>query len=69
MSRPPEPGNEDTVWFSPDGEHNWECGWDRARDFWTGAGYYACRGGIDLDCITVTAGTWKELLDEVTDHP
>ena len=61
--RPVCPEGEDTVWY-----RGWECGWSRDADYWTGAGYYACKGGADLDCIQVTAGRWDLLLDEVDDY-
>lgn len=61
--RPDEPIGEDVVWY-----RGWECSYSHEAAAWTGQGWTAYLGGADLDCITVTASTWRELLDEVDDH-
>lgn len=61
--RPPEPVGEDMVWY-----RGWEAGWDRTADFWTGEGYYACQGGVDLDAPQLRAGRWETLLDAIDEE-
>ena len=59
----PEPPKGKRTWY-----RGWETVWDGTAAQWTGEGWYACLGGEDLDCITVRARTWAELLDEIDDH-
>jgi hypothetical protein len=62
MQRPAEPEGS-ALWY-----RGWETGYSHDAAMWAGAGYYAALGGLDLDCIQVTARTWAELLDEIDDH-
>ena len=59
----PEPPKGVRSWY-----RGWECAWSATAAQWTGDGWYACFGGEDLDCITVSALTWDGLLDEIDDH-
>ena len=59
----PEPPKGVRSWY-----RGWECAWSATAAQWTGDGWYACLGGEDLDCITVSALTWDGLLDEIDDH-
>jgi hypothetical protein len=60
--RPDEP-TDSVLWY-----RGWETGYSHDAAMWTGCGYYACFGGVDLDCLQVTARTWETLLDEIDDH-
>ena len=60
--RPDEP-NGQRVWY-----RGWECYFNETAAGWTGTGWVACLGGEDLDCISVDARTWEELLDEIDDY-
>lgn len=59
----PEPTDGKAVWY-----RGWECDYSHDAAMWSGEGWYACLGGADLDCITVRARTWADLLDEIDDH-
>ena len=59
----PEPPKGKRTWY-----RGWECVWSGTAAQWTGEGWYACLGGEDLDCITVSALTWDGLLDEIDEH-
>lgn len=59
----PEPPKGRRTWY-----RGWECAWSATAAEWTGDGWYACLGGEDLDCITVSAITWDGLLNEIDDH-
>lgn len=59
----PEPPKGVRTWY-----RGWETVWSGTAAQWTGEGWYACLGGEDLDCITVSALTWDGLLDEIDDH-
>jgi hypothetical protein len=63
ITRPAEPDDGKALWY-----RGWETGYSYDAAMWTGDGYYACLGGLDLDCIQVTARTWGELLDEIDEH-
>jgi hypothetical protein len=62
-TRPAEPKGGKPTWY-----RGWETGYDHTAAQWIGDGYYACHGGVDLDCITVRARTWDDLIDEIDDH-
>lgn len=71
ISRPAEPAEPADlhkmatgIWY-----RGWECSWDQMAAYWTGDGYFAALGGVDLGCIHVRASTWSDLLDEIDDHP
>lgn len=58
--RPSEPAGDACVWY-----RGWEAGWSMDREFWTGAGYVAYKGGADIGAREVSASTWNGLLDEI----
>lgn len=60
--RPAEPYGENVVRY-----RGWEAGWERLREYHTGSGYCAYRGGCDLGAPTESAGTWAGLLDAIDD--
>lgn len=62
-ARPAMPDGEKAVWY-----RGWECAFDWQSEYWCGAGYSACLGGADLDCIQLHSDTWAGLLDEVDDY-
>ena len=63
IERPKTPDGEDVVRY-----RDWEAGWDQLREFYTGQGYTAYKGGCDLDAPNVSAGTWEKLLDTINDE-
>ena len=63
LQRPEAPKDGRCVWY-----RGWECRPDGEGRPGQIAGWYACLGGADADCISVDARTWEELLDEIDDH-
>ena len=60
--RPAEPELGHDVWY-----RGWECSYDVEAWLWTGDGWFAHKGGADLDAPNVNAGTWTGLLGEIDD--
>lgn len=64
ITRPAEPAvGDQPVWY-----RGWECGFNTEAAHWGWDAWEACLGGADLDCVSITARTWAELLDEIDDH-
>lgn len=61
--RPAEPEGETCVFY-----RGWEAGYERLRNFWTGSGYTAYKGGCDPGAPMVSSGTWFGLLDEIDEE-
>jgi hypothetical protein len=62
-ARPAEPEGEEDVWY-----RGWEAGWSQEREYYSGEGYVAARGGWDFECRQVSATTWEGLLDAIDDE-
>lgn len=61
--RPQMPIGEADVWY-----RGWEVGWDQQREFYSGEGYVAYKGGCDLDAPQLTSGSWVGILDAIDDE-
>lgn len=59
----PEPTDGKPVWY-----RGWEADYSHDAAVWSGEGWFACLGGVDLDCVQVMARTWEALLNEIDDH-
>lgn len=58
--RPEQPKGTDVAWY-----RDWEVGFDQMAHDYTGRGWRAYKGGVDLDAPTVDGRTFTECLDEV----
>ncbi|MES2783580.1 MAG: hypothetical protein V4657_12360 [Pseudomonadota bacterium] len=62
-AKPPDPNGEAVVWY-----RGWEAGYEWQREYYTGEGLTAYRGGCDLEARYVSAATWSGLLALVDDE-
>lgn len=61
--RPPEPKCLASAWY-----RGWECAYYHEPASWGFDGWYAYKGGCDLDAPQVTAATYSGLLDAIDDE-